>query len=100
MERRLGELRQRLQRKKAALQQQDEQPVSVPAPPQPPPASTHHTCPQVGSVGGALHGAPSRVAAVGPYIQSSDQDGSGPGLSEDGPLKPPPRPLTAASGES
>lgn len=60
-------------------------------------------------MGGAPQGALSRVAAVGPYIQSpsSDppetlvKDGVSPALSQqDGPLEPPPRPLKAASGES
>lgn len=90
MERRLAALRQRLWRKKAALQQTDEQLVS-PDLLQHPQGSAHQTrpAPQVGSVGGApQHGAPSRVAAVGPYIQASS-----PGQSEDAPLK-------AASGES
>uniref|UniRef100_H3CGL8 Tumor protein p53 binding protein, 2b n=1 Tax=Tetraodon nigroviridis TaxID=99883 RepID=H3CGL8_TETNG len=86
MERRLAQLRQRLRRKKAALLQKDRRPV--------------------GSGGGApQHGAPARVAAVGPYIQSSSQGRPGAAeppedSSEDGPPKPPPRPLKAASGES
>lgn len=54
MDRRVGELRDRLWKKKAALQQKENLPVSLP--------SEAQTAQQTG---------PSRVAAVGPYIQSS-----------------------------
>ncbi|KAK1886047.1 Apoptosis-stimulating of p53 protein 2, partial [Dissostichus eleginoides] len=99
MDRRLAELRQRLWKKKAALQQKENLPVP--------------------SDGGApQHAVGSRVAAVGPYIQSSSSGSHGPpvparheGLMKpaypDGTatlpmpassLKPPPRPLKPASG--
>ncbi|XP_058651676.1 apoptosis-stimulating of p53 protein 2a [Onychostoma macrolepis] len=54
MDKRVGELRDRLWKKKAALQQKENLPVSLP--------SEAQTVQQTG---------PSRVAAVGPYIQSS-----------------------------
>ncbi|XP_026080629.1 apoptosis-stimulating of p53 protein 2-like [Carassius auratus] len=54
MDRRVSELRDRLWKKKAALQQKENLPVSLP--------SDAQTAPQTG---------PARVAAVGPYIQSS-----------------------------
>ncbi|CAF92884.1 unnamed protein product, partial [Tetraodon nigroviridis] len=106
MERRLAQLRQRLRRKKAALLQKDRRPVSVRLLRRQPPVHANPHPPQVGSGGGApQHGAPARVAAVGPYIQSSSQGRPGAAeppedSSEDGPPKPPPRPLKAASGES
>ncbi|KAI4833392.1 hypothetical protein KUCAC02_016298 [Chaenocephalus aceratus] len=97
MDRRLAELRQRLWKKKAALQQKENLPVP--------------------SDGGApQHAVGSRVAAVGPYIQSSGSHGPPvPARHEvlvkpaypDGTatlpmpassLKPPPRPLKPASG--
>ncbi|XP_062911686.1 apoptosis-stimulating of p53 protein 2-like isoform X1 [Mobula hypostoma] len=55
MDRRIGDLRDRLWKKKAALQQKENVPVS----------SDKHIPQQV------VSSAPSRVAAVGPYIQSS-----------------------------
>ncbi|XP_069023788.1 apoptosis-stimulating of p53 protein 2-like isoform X2 [Embiotoca jacksoni] len=100
MDRRLAELRERLWKKKAALQQKDNQPVA-----------SDGVAPQPG--GG------SRVAAVGPYIQasspSSSQEPPPRGLQEtalkpaypdgtaipptpDSSLKPPPRPAKPASG--
>ncbi|XP_016097327.1 apoptosis-stimulating of p53 protein 2a isoform X1 [Sinocyclocheilus grahami] len=54
MDRRVGELRDRLWKKKAALQQKENLPVNLP--------SDGQTAQQTG---------PARVAAVGPYIQSS-----------------------------
>ncbi|XP_027139079.1 apoptosis-stimulating of p53 protein 2 [Larimichthys crocea] len=100
MDRRLVELRQRLWKKKAALQQKENLPVvSDGATPQ--------------------HGGVSRVAAVGPYIQSSSTTSSqGPPMPAcqealvkpaypdgtatlpmpDSSLKPPPRPAKPASG--
>ncbi|XP_034721398.1 apoptosis-stimulating of p53 protein 2-like, partial [Etheostoma cragini] len=103
MERRLAELRQRLWKKKAALQQKENLPVcSDGAPP-------HHA---VGS----------RVAAVGPYIQSSPPTPPGPPVPArqdvlvkpaypdgtatatlpvpDSAPKPPPRPAKPAAGFS
>ncbi|XP_062244911.1 apoptosis-stimulating of p53 protein 2-like [Platichthys flesus] len=92
MDRRLAELRQRLWKKKAALQQKENLPV----------ASEGHA-PQ--------HGVGSRVAAVGPYIQPSSTAGSqGPPVPArqeppvkpipDSSLKPPPRPVKPAAGFS
>ncbi|XP_070778506.1 apoptosis-stimulating of p53 protein 2b [Enoplosus armatus] len=100
MDRRLAELRQRLWKKKAALQQKENLPVA--------------------SDGGApQHGVGSRVAAVGPYIQSSSTtssqgppvparqqvlvkpaypDGTATLPMPDSSLKPPPRPVKPASG--
>ncbi|KAM3623599.1 uncharacterized protein V6R79_013131 [Siganus canaliculatus] len=96
MDRRLAELRQRLWKKKAALQQKENLPMA--------------------SDGVALqHGGVSRVAAVGPYIQSSSQGPPVPARQEvlvkpaypdgtatlpmpDMSLKPPPRPVKPASG--
>uniref|UniRef100_A0A671VG25 Tumor protein p53 binding protein, 2b n=1 Tax=Sparus aurata TaxID=8175 RepID=A0A671VG25_SPAAU len=100
MDRRLAELRQRLWKKKAALQQKENLPVAPDgAPPQ--------------------HGVVSRVAAVGPYIQSSSTtssqgppvparqevlvkpaypDGTATLPMPDSSLKPPPRPAKPASG--
>ncbi|XP_076584710.1 apoptosis-stimulating of p53 protein 2b [Chaetodon auriga] len=100
MDRRLAELRQRLWKKKAALQQKENLPVA-----------SDGVAPQ--------HGVVSRVAAVGPYIQSSSTTSSQgppvPGRQEvlmkpaypdgtatlpmpDSSLKPPPRPVKPASG--
>lgn len=100
MDRRLAELRERLWKKKAALQQNENQPVA-----------SDSTAPQ--------HGMGSRVAAVGPYIQSSSTSSSqGPPVPTrqeilvkpaypdgtatlpmpDSSLKPPPRPVKPASG--
>ncbi|XP_034534164.1 apoptosis-stimulating of p53 protein 2-like isoform X2 [Notolabrus celidotus] len=100
MDRRLAELRQRLWKKKAALQQKENLPVA-----------SDGVAPQ--------HGVGSRVAAVGPYIQSSSNSGSqGPPVPArqealvkpaypdgtatlpmpDSSLKPPPRPMKPASG--
>uniref|UniRef100_A0A3Q4MHW0 Tumor protein p53 binding protein, 2b n=1 Tax=Neolamprologus brichardi TaxID=32507 RepID=A0A3Q4MHW0_NEOBR len=100
MDRRLVELRERLWKKKAALQQNENQPVA-----------SDCTAPQY-SMG-------SRVAAVGPYIQSSSTSSSqGPPVpvrqeilvkpaypdgtvtlpKADSSLKPPPRPVKPASG--
>uniref|UniRef100_A0AAX7UT60 SH3 domain-containing protein n=1 Tax=Astatotilapia calliptera TaxID=8154 RepID=A0AAX7UT60_ASTCA len=100
MDRRLVELRERLWKKKAALQQSENQPVA-----------SDCTAPQY-SMG-------SRVAAVGPYIQSSSTSSSqGPPVPvrqeilvkpaypdgtatlpmADSSLKPPPRPVKPASG--
>ncbi|KAM9306086.1 apoptosis-stimulating of p53 protein 2-like isoform 1-T1 [Pholidichthys leucotaenia] len=100
MDRRLAELRQRLWKKKAALQQKEN-----------PPVASDSTAPQ--------HGASSRVAAVGPYIQSSCTSSSqGPPVPAqqevlvkpaypdgtatlpmpDSSLKPPPRPAKPATG--
>ncbi|XP_034444708.1 apoptosis-stimulating of p53 protein 2-like isoform X2 [Hippoglossus hippoglossus] len=102
MDRRLAELRQRLWKKKAALQQKENLPVASEGP-----------APQ--------HGVGSRVAAVGPYIQSSSTTGSqGPPVPArqeplvkpaypdgtatlpipDSSLKPPPRPVKPAAGFS
>ncbi|XP_047433474.1 apoptosis-stimulating of p53 protein 2-like [Mugil cephalus] len=92
MDRRLAELRQRLRKKKAALQQENL------------PVASDGVAPQLG-VG-------SRVAAVGPYIQSSSTSSSqGPPVVKpaypdgtatlpmpDSSLKPPPRPAKPASG--
>ncbi|XP_011610979.1 apoptosis-stimulating of p53 protein 2-like isoform X2 [Takifugu rubripes] len=95
MDQRVAELRQRLWKKKAALQQKENQ--------------------LVGSVEGApQHSALSRVAAVGPYIQSIPTscaqgppvldhmecpDSSSPtSATQDSSLKPPPRPVKPASG--
>ncbi|KAK5865499.1 hypothetical protein PBY51_019765 [Eleginops maclovinus] len=98
MDRRLAELRQRLWKKKAALQQKENLPVA--------------------SDGGApQQGVGSRVAAVGPYIQSSSgsqgppvparqevlvkpayPDGTATLPMPDSSLKPPPRPAKPASG--
>ncbi|KAF7650579.1 hypothetical protein LDENG_00123470 [Lucifuga dentata] len=97
MDRRLGELRQRLWKKKAALQQKENMPVA-----------SDGLAPQqcMGS----------RVAAVGPYIQSSGSqgpplpprqevlvkpaypDGTATLPMPDMSLKPPPRPAKPASG--
>ncbi|XP_040001089.1 apoptosis-stimulating of p53 protein 2-like [Xiphias gladius] len=100
MDRRLAELRQRLWKKKAALQQKENLPVA-----------SDVLAPQ--------HGVGSRVAAVGPYIQSSSTASSqGPPVPArpevpvkpaypdgtatlpmlDSSLKPPPRPVKPASG--
>ncbi|KAL6111047.1 usp34 [Pungitius sinensis] len=102
MDRRLVELRQRLWKKKAALQQKEN-----------PPAAPDGVAPQ--------HGAGSRVAAVGPYIQSSPTtssqgppvparhevlvkpaypDGTATLPMPDSSPKPPPRPVKPASGFS
>ncbi|XP_035493577.2 apoptosis-stimulating of p53 protein 2-like isoform X4 [Scophthalmus maximus] len=92
MDRRLAELRQRLWKKKAALQQKENLPVA--------------------SDGGAPQlGVGSRVAAVGPYIQLSSvtrpqeppmkaayPDGTATLPMPDSSLKPPPRPVKPASG--
>ncbi|KAK0134074.1 Apoptosis-stimulating of p53 protein 1 [Merluccius polli] len=92
MERRVGQLRQRLWKKKAALHATENTPVLDSQPPQP--------C------------GPSRVAAVGPYIQSCGPQGppvpqrqevlvktSYPdGTSPDPALIPPPRPAKPSSG--
>ncbi|XP_058496715.1 apoptosis-stimulating of p53 protein 2-like isoform X2 [Solea solea] len=97
MDRRLAELRQRLWKKKIVLQQKENLPVA--------------------SEGPALqHGVGSRVAAVGPYIQSSQgppvtarqevlvkpsyPDGTATLPMPDSALKPPPRPAKPASGFS
>lgn len=126
-DRRLAELRQRLWKKKAALQQKENQLVRVgrrPASFNIPHSSfiDMNLFPQVGSVGGApQHGALSRVAAVGPYVQSIPTSGSlgrpGPDRPEtlvkptypdscsataamqDSSPKPPPRPAKPAAGE-
>ncbi|XP_037621663.1 apoptosis-stimulating of p53 protein 2-like [Sebastes umbrosus] len=100
MDRRLLELRQRLWKKKAALQQKENLPVA-----------SDGVAPQ--------HGVGSRVAAVGPYIQSSSTtssqgppvparqevlvkpaypDGTATLPMPDSSLKPPPRPVKPASG--
>ncbi|XP_065816136.1 apoptosis-stimulating of p53 protein 2-like [Labrus bergylta] len=100
MDRRLAELRQRLWKKKAALQQKENLPVT-----------SDGVAPQ--------HCGGSRVAAVGPYIQSSSTTGSqGPPVQArqealvkpaypdgtatlpmpDSSLKPPPRPVKPAAG--
>uniref|UniRef100_A0A8C2Z7M4 Tumor protein p53 binding protein, 2b n=1 Tax=Cyclopterus lumpus TaxID=8103 RepID=A0A8C2Z7M4_CYCLU len=99
MDRRLAELRQRLWKKKAALQQKENLPAASDgvAPP---------------------HGVGSRVAAVGPYIQSSSSqgppvparhevlvkpaypDGTATLPMPDSSQKPPPRPAKPASGFS
>ncbi|XP_029929812.1 apoptosis-stimulating of p53 protein 2-like isoform X2 [Myripristis murdjan] len=99
MDRRLAELRQRLWKKKAALQQKENVPVAPDGQ-------------------AAPHGGSSRVAAVGPYIQSPSPGSQGPPLParQDAPvkpaypdgtatlpppdsaLKPPPRPAKPASG--
>ncbi|XP_067441818.1 apoptosis-stimulating of p53 protein 2-like [Thunnus thynnus] len=100
MDRRLAELRQRLWKKKAALQQKENLPVA-----------SESAAPQ--------HGVGSRVAAVGPYIQSSSTtssqgppvparqealvkpaypDGTATLPMPDSSLKPPPRPVKPASG--
>ncbi|XP_071359231.1 apoptosis-stimulating of p53 protein 2b [Trachinotus anak] len=100
MDRRLAELRQRLWKKKAALQQKENLPVA-----------SDGVAPQ--------HGVGSRVAAVGPYIQSSFTtssqgppvparqevlvkpaypDGTATLPMPDSSLKPPPRPAKPASG--
>ncbi|XP_036961503.1 apoptosis-stimulating of p53 protein 2b isoform X2 [Acanthopagrus latus] len=100
MDRRLAELRQRLWKKKAALQQKENLPVA-----------SDGAAPQ--------HGVVSRVAAVGPYIQSSSTtssqgppvparqevlvkpaypDGTATLPMPDSSLKPPPRPAKPASG--
>uniref|UniRef100_A0A8C4HHG5 SH3 domain-containing protein n=1 Tax=Dicentrarchus labrax TaxID=13489 RepID=A0A8C4HHG5_DICLA len=101
MDRRLAELRQRLWKKKAALQQKENLPVA-----------SDGVAPQ--------HGVVSRVAAVGPYIQSSSSttspqgppvparqealvkpaypDGTATLPMPDSSLKPPPRPVKPASG--
>uniref|UniRef100_A0A3P9I7T3 Tumor protein p53 binding protein, 2b n=1 Tax=Oryzias latipes TaxID=8090 RepID=A0A3P9I7T3_ORYLA len=102
MDRRLAELRQRLWKKKAALQQQENQPVASEG-------VASQIC------------ANSRVAAVGPYIQSSStsspQGTSAPPRQEalvkpaypdgtatlpmpESSMKPPPRPAKPASGFS
>uniref|UniRef100_A0A3B5AQY4 Apoptosis-stimulating of p53 protein 2-like n=1 Tax=Stegastes partitus TaxID=144197 RepID=A0A3B5AQY4_9TELE len=99
MDRRLAELRQRLWKKKAALQQKENLPVV-----------SDGVAPQ--------HGVGSRVAAVGPYIQSSSTstsqgppvpphqeilvkpaypDGTATLPMPDSSLKPPPRPAKPAS---
>ncbi|XP_074552144.1 apoptosis-stimulating of p53 protein 2-like [Halichoeres trimaculatus] len=100
MDRRLAELRQRLWKKKAALQQKENLPVA-----------SDGVAPQ--------HGVGSRVAAVGPYIQSSPKtssqgppvparqealvkpaypDGTATLPMPDSSMKPPPRPVKPASG--
>ncbi|XP_029313830.1 LOW QUALITY PROTEIN: apoptosis-stimulating of p53 protein 2-like [Cottoperca gobio] len=100
MDRRLAELRQRLWKKKAALQQKENLPMA-----------SDGVAPQ--------HGVGSRVAAVGPYIQSSSTtssqgppvparhevlvkpaypDGTATLPMPDSSLKPPPRPAKPASG--
>ncbi|XP_070683738.1 apoptosis-stimulating of p53 protein 2b [Pempheris klunzingeri] len=100
MDRRLAELRQRLWKKKAALQQKENLPVASDG-------------------GGPQHAVGSRVAAVGPYIQSSSStssqgppvparkevlvkpaypDGTATLPMPDSSLKPPPRPAKPASG--
>ncbi|XP_059186752.1 apoptosis-stimulating of p53 protein 2-like [Centropristis striata] len=98
MDRRLAELRGRLWKKKAALQKENQPVCSEGAAPQ--------------------HAAGSRVAAVGPYIQSSSQGPLGPPVPArhdvpvkpaypdgtatlpmpDSALKPPPRPQKPAAG--
>uniref|UniRef100_A0A8C9XXM3 Tumor protein p53 binding protein, 2b n=1 Tax=Sander lucioperca TaxID=283035 RepID=A0A8C9XXM3_SANLU len=99
MDRRLAELRQRLWKKKAALQQKENLPVC-----------SDGAAPQ--------HGVGSRVAAVGPYIQSSSTGSQGPPVPArqdllvkpaypdgtatlpmpDSALKPPPIPAKPAAG--
>nr|XP_046232665.1 apoptosis-stimulating of p53 protein 2-like isoform X2 [Scatophagus argus] len=99
MDRRLAELRLRLWKKKAALQQKENLPVA-----------SDGVAPQ--------HGVVSRVAAVGPYIQSSTTSSQGPPVPvrqevlvkpaypdgtttlpmPDSFLRPPPRPVKPASG--
>ncbi|XP_031157003.2 apoptosis-stimulating of p53 protein 2-like isoform X2 [Sander lucioperca] len=101
MDRRLAELRQRLWKKKAALQQKENLPVC-----------SDGAAPQ--------HGVGSRVAAVGPYIQSSSTGSQGPPVPArqdllvkpaypdgtatlpmpDSALKPPPIPAKPAAGFS
>ncbi|KAM9856918.1 apoptosis-stimulating of p53 protein 2b [Aulostomus maculatus] len=102
MERRLAELRLRLWKKKVALQQKENLPVASDG------VATHH-------------GVGSKVAAVGPYIQSSSTvssqgppvpprheilvkpaypDGTATLPTPDSSLKPPPRPVKPASGFS
>ncbi|RVE76619.1 hypothetical protein OJAV_G00010470 [Oryzias javanicus] len=99
MDRRLAELRQRLWKKKAALQQKENQP-----------AAPEGVASQLG--------ANSRVAAVGPYIQSSSSqgppvpprqealvkpaypDGTATLPMPDSSVKPPPRPAKPAAGFS
>ncbi|XP_008314693.1 apoptosis-stimulating of p53 protein 2-like isoform X2 [Cynoglossus semilaevis] len=94
MERRLAELRQRLWKKKNALQQKDNLPLSS--------NGSNH-----------VHSLSSRVAAVGPYIQSSqgpehqevlvktaNADGEATLPTNDSLLKPPPRPPKPATGFS
>uniref|UniRef100_A0A673CH93 Tumor protein p53 binding protein, 2b n=1 Tax=Sphaeramia orbicularis TaxID=375764 RepID=A0A673CH93_9TELE len=99
MDRRLAELRQRLWKKKAALQQKENLPVP-----------SDSVGPQIGMG--------SRVAAVGPYIQSSSTSSQGPPVlaqqevlvkpaypdgtatlpMPESSMKPPPRPAKPASG--
>ncbi|CAJ1054186.1 apoptosis-stimulating of p53 protein 2-like isoform X1 [Xyrichtys novacula] len=99
MDRRLAELRQRLWKKKAALQQKENVPVASDGPP---------------------HSVSSRVAAVGPYIQSANTSAQGPPVparqggpvkpaypdgtvtlpTPDPTMKPPPRPVKPALGFS
>ncbi|KAM4603921.1 apoptosis-stimulating of p53 protein 2-like [Polymixia lowei] len=99
MDRRVAELRQRLWKKKSALQQKENLPVA-------PDGQTPQHC------------GPSRVAAVGPYIQSSSPSSQGPPVPPrqeilvkaaypdgtatlpmpESSLKPPPRPLKPDSG--
>eukprot|EP00063_Salmo_salar_P035257 XP_014010092.1 PREDICTED: apoptosis-stimulating of p53 protein 2-like isoform X2 [Salmo salar] len=81
MDKRVSELRDRLWKKKAALQQKENLPMPWPSEPAPikkngfpgkerASKDTHPQLPSDGPVGQQQQG-PSRVAAVGPYIQSS-----------------------------
>ncbi|XP_061645618.1 apoptosis-stimulating of p53 protein 2a isoform X2 [Phyllopteryx taeniolatus] len=78
MDKRISELRDRLWKKKAALQQKENVPNGYPSKER----ASKDTHPQVPSDGPASQqqsGGTSRVAAVGPYIQSSTLPRGGPG---------------------
>ncbi|KAM9561302.1 apoptosis-stimulating of p53 protein 2-like isoform 1-T1 [Salvelinus alpinus] len=84
MDKRVSELRDRLWKKKAALQQKENLPPQMPWPSEPASIKkngypgkeraskdAHPQLPSDGPGGQQQHQGPSRVAAVGPYIQSS-----------------------------
>ncbi|XP_051937231.1 apoptosis-stimulating of p53 protein 2-like isoform X2 [Hippocampus zosterae] len=81
MDKRISELRDRLWKKKVALQQKENVPNGYPSKER----ASKDTHPQVPSDGPASQqqsGGPSRVAAVGPYIQSSTLPRGGSGRHE------------------
>ncbi|XP_077350764.1 apoptosis-stimulating of p53 protein 2-like isoform X1 [Festucalex cinctus] len=81
MDKRINELRDRLWKKKAALQQKENVPNGYPSKER---ASkdTHPQVPADGPASQQQSGGPSRVAAVGPYIQSSTLPRGGSGRHE------------------
>ncbi|XP_061766063.1 apoptosis-stimulating of p53 protein 2-like isoform X1 [Nerophis ophidion] len=80
MDKRIGELRDRLWKKKAALQQKENVPNGYPGK-ESASKDTHPQAPPDGPTSQQQSG-PSRVAAVGPYIQSSTMPRGGTGRHE------------------